>query len=101
MPITSSIKDSVAELVFTEKLIFSDAAVFRKLLLAALTPQVKKCVFDVAKLTYMDSSGLGMIMVALKECQQRGVSLEIHHPTADVKSLLEMTKTHERIRIVP
>lgn len=99
MTISTTFNGDRAEISFSGRFVFSDSSAFRAQLASVLDKGVKHCVCNLADLTFMDSSGLGMLMVALKECQKRNIELEVAKPQGDVKALLEMTKTHERIRI--
>ena len=85
--------------MFSGKFTFGDSPVYRKHLAMAIESKAKNLVCDLGGLTFMDSSGLGMLMVTLKECKLHNVSLELRNPRGDVKHLLDMTKAHERFRI--
>jgi anti-sigma B factor antagonist len=100
MAIMDRMNGESAELVLSGKLTFADSTEFRKRLVALLDKQIKSLNIVLAELTFMDSSGLGMLMVALKECQTKNVELTIMHPKDSVKSLLEMTKSYERFKII-
>lgn len=99
MSITERINGSTGELVLRERFTFSDSSEFRKQLNTMLDRQITSLTITLSDLEFMDSSGLGMLMVALKECQQRHISLSLSHPKGTVKQLLEMTRCNERFNI--
>ncbi len=100
MPITKTIDNDAAELYLTGKLVFLNNAEFRGVLNEIVDRKIKSLSIHLEDLVFMDSAGLGMLMIAYKECDQRGISLTIHRPTGDVKALLQMTKSYDRFNII-
>lgn len=47
-------------------------------------------VLDMAGVTFMDSSGIGVVLGRLKELQRTGGSLTILNPSAQMKKILKM-----------
>jgi HptB-dependent secretion and biofilm anti anti-sigma factor len=78
---------------------FEDASDFRKQLLRAIGGAVRHLTIDLSNTEFMDSAGLGMLLVALKECDSHAISLSLHRPKGDVKKLLELTRSDERFHI--
>ena len=99
MSITSTSKDGCAEINLSGRFTFSDSPEYRKVLAAIVKANAKSLVCNLSDLGFMDSSGLGMLMVTLKECQQNNIALELRSPRGDVKHLLDMTKANERFKI--
>lgn len=100
MPIIDKIAADKAELLLKDRFTFSDSNDFRKRLFTIFDANVKSLSINLADLNFMDSAGLGMLMVALKECQQRDISLTLAHPRDGVKQMLELTKSYERFSIL-
>ncbi|MDX1975554.1 MAG: STAS domain-containing protein [Rickettsiales bacterium] len=100
MAIIDRINGEHAEFTITDKFTFSDSSEFRKKLTGTIEQKVKSLAINLNGLNFMDSSGLGMFMVALKECQVHHIDLAIYQPRGDVKLLLQMTKSYERFKIV-
>jgi|CXWL01.1.fsa_nt_gi stage II sporulation protein AA (anti-sigma F factor antagonist) len=100
MPITKTIADGVADLRLSGKLTFLNGAEFHNHLNEVLRTQIRAIKIHLNDLTFMDSAGLGMLMIVHKECYQRDIPLTIYHPAGDVKILLQMTKSYERFNIV-
>lgn len=78
---------------------FIDGSDFRKQLMGAVGGDVRHLTLDLSDTEFMDSAGLGMLLVALKESSSRSVSLVLHRPKDDVKKLLHLTRSDERFHI--
>lgn len=100
MPITKTINGSVADIRLSGKLTFLNGSEFHNHLNEILRREATAILIHLDELTFMDSAGLGMLMIAHKECNQRDIPLTIYHPNGDVKILLQMTKSYERFNIV-
>lgn len=100
MPIIKTITDNVADLRLSGKLTFLNGFEFHSHLNEILKIKIKSISIHLDDLTFMDSAGLGMLMITHKECYQRDIPLIIYHPAGDVKILLQMTKSYERFNIV-
>ena len=88
-----------------EKLVLTIAGVLdlsstvyvRPLVDAALAGETASAVFDVSRLDFMDSSGLGLL---LRVAQQVHV-LELRDPSPIIRRLVELTGLSDTLRIVP
>lgn len=100
MPISETVKNDSAEMEISGRLGFSDSSEFRKRLNDLLARNVKSLSIDLARLDFMDSAGLGMLMVANTECRSREVALSLCNPQGEVKLLLQMTKSYDRFKII-
>ena len=100
MPITVTINKNIVDLHLSGKLTFLNGSEFNDHLNEILKQKVKSISIHLGNLTFMDSAGLGMLMITHKECYQRDINLTIYKPTGDVKILLQMTKSYERFNIV-
>jgi len=100
VPLSETITNDNAELNINGILTFKDSVEFRKRLEHIFASNVKTLAVSLSGLTFMDSSGLGMLLVVSNECEKRGVALSILHPQGEVKTLLQMTRSYERLHIV-
>jgi anti-anti-sigma factor len=101
MAIALNIKEKRGIMMLRDRLTFADAGEFRNSLFSMMDGGVSTIEIDLIDLKFCDSAGLGMLMVAHKECGQRNIALSLLRPKGDVKSLLELTKSYERFTIVP
>lgn len=82
-----------------EKLTFSDHVVFRKLIEEVKDAKSKTCIFDVAQMDMIDSSGLGMLMIAHDEAQKAGFELKISNANGPVKQLLKLSRMDQLLKV--
>jgi anti-anti-sigma factor len=75
-----------------DRLAFSDHKPFRELLFAVTDSGAKTCVFDLTQLNSIDSSGLGMFMVAHEEGVSNGWELVLKGANEHVNALLKLGK---------
>lgn len=100
MTITKTINNDAADMYLSGKLVFLNNAEFRGVLNEIIEKKIKLLSIHLEELVFMDSAGLGMLMIAYKECDLRNITLTINRPTGDVKALLQMTKSYDRFNIV-
>lgn len=100
MSIIDRVDGDYAEITLSDRFTFGDSSEFRKKLYAMFECNVRSITISVDDLIFMDSSGLGMLIVAHNECQNRRISMSVRHPKGDVQMLLEMTKSYERFKII-
>ncbi len=75
----------------------------------ALTQQVKQIahqkaalvLLDMSQVEFVDSSGLGAIVAALKSLRSAGGELALCQPSEQVKTLLEITGLERIIKVYP
>lgn len=60
--------------------------------------QVKELILDLSGLTFMDSSGIGVIIGRYKLMSGRGGTLSIHKPAPAVDKLLRMSGVYGIVR---
>jgi anti-sigma B factor antagonist len=73
-------------------------ATFRDALLSACTAG-SQVVLDLARVTFVDSSALGLIVGAAKRCRERGAELRVVNPSASVLRVLRLTGVHQLVPI--
>ncbi|CAK0759687.1 HptB-dependent secretion and biofilm anti anti-sigma factor [uncultured Gammaproteobacteria bacterium] len=69
--------------------IFSDHAAFQSVLERLHQQAVKDCVFDLAGLDFIDSTGLGMLVLANDVCERSGFFLRLINAHGQVRAVLE------------
>lgn len=62
-------------------------------------PGVKQVVVDLGGVNFMDSSGLGALIGIFKRVAERGGDMSLARPHANVKMVLEMTRTNRILRL--
>ena len=92
MRLSTSLDGDIFLAKLSDRMEFSDHTMFRTLLDDVCSSGAKKCVFDLSDLNSIDSSGLGMFMVAHDTAKTSGWSLCLKAPRGHVKTLLELGK---------
>jgi anti-sigma B factor antagonist len=67
---------------------------FKSSVTRLLTPG-SKVVFDLAKVDFVDSTGLGMLVSCLREAQASGGDIRLYGLTKPVRTLFEMVRMHK------
>ena len=70
----------------------SSADILREALAEGLQSGATTVIVDAARLTYLDSSGIACLVVALKDAAAVGSRLVVRQPTATVRRVLEITE---------
>ncbi|EGF89987.1 STAS domain protein [Asticcacaulis biprosthecium C19] len=78
---------------------FSDHGQFRKVLDGIRADGIKTCVLDVATLEAIDSSGLGMLMLAIEDARKGGWSLTVANAAGPVKQLLQLSRLDKMLKV--
>lgn len=68
---------------------FSDHATFRPVLEKLKHRTFKECVFDLARLDFIDSTGLGLLVLANDICERYGFAVRLSNSRGPVKALLD------------
>ena len=80
---------------------FSDHATFRDIMRTFDLPPGECVVFDMTALDLIDSSGLGMLIIARDESKKRQLDFVIENPKAEVRRLMDMAKFERFFTIRP
>ena len=80
------------EVKLKDRLTFADNAQFRKLIEDIKSAKAQTCVFDLSGLDMIDSSGLGMLMIAFDTSKTEGFELSVKSAHGPVKQLLALSK---------
>jgi anti-anti-sigma factor len=71
---------------------FTDHATFKVIAARLLDGQDKAIVIDLAKLEFIDSAGLGMLLIVRDEADKARRSLVLRSPCGQVKRMFDVTK---------
>ncbi len=100
MPIHATIASDTAEITPGDHFTYAESTEYRQQLFAAFDASPSRLIVDLHNINFMDSAGLGMLLVTESECSQRGISLTLRKPQSEVKSLLELTNSAKRFTII-
>lgn len=81
------------------RLTFTDHEQFRKITEAMHEPGSAKCTLDVSGLEFIDSAGLGLLLLVNEAAKENDISVSIRGAQDQVKKMLEITRFEEMIPI--
>lgn len=99
MQIQTSLNGTAYLAKLSDRMVFSDHGDFRTLVNDINGSGATTCVFDLSDLVSIDSSGLGMFMVAHEAAKENDWTLSLKSPQGYVKSLLELGKFDKLLTI--
>ncbi len=71
---------------------FIDHAAFKAIATRLFEKQDTPVVIDLARLEFIDSAGLGMLLIVRDEAEKAGRSLVLRGPSGQVKRMFDVTK---------
>ncbi|CAL4869678.1 hypothetical protein MMA231_03970 (plasmid) [Asticcacaulis sp. MM231] len=84
--------NGVLTATLSDSLTFADHGLFRKLLEDVQASTCLQCVFNLSELKLIDSSGLGMMMIAIEESKKNGWKLSVADANGPVLQLLQLSR---------
>jgi len=75
-----------------ERIVETNKIELRELALDALDHGAKHFVVDLAQADYIDSSGLGTLVMLTKRIHEGGGDIRLRHVNADLRTLFQLTK---------
>lgn len=58
-------------------------------------PDTTRVEIDLSRVTFLDSTGIGVLMAAYKAAARKGVSLRVRHPGPMVRMVLELAGVYD------
>lgn len=77
----------------------SEAAVLRDLLGSLVAGPQSRVLLDLSRVTFIDSSGIAVLVGAHRRAAEAGARLGLAEPTAGVRRVLELTRTDRVLSI--
>lgn len=93
--------DRATEVRLKGQMFYSDHHAFKDVMAAFETPDTDRVVFNLNDLRDIDSSGLGMLIIAREEAEKRGVAFSLLHPRHEVKRVMDLAKFDEVFDVTP
>lgn len=90
--------DSI-EASLTGRLEFTDHDRLRDIVALLEEPGSNRFVLDVSGLEFIDSAGLGMLLILQEEAEVRNIRLVVRGPRNDVKRSMDLAKINEIVTI--
>ncbi|CAK0750185.1 HptB-dependent secretion and biofilm anti anti-sigma factor [uncultured Gammaproteobacteria bacterium] len=83
----------------TGRLEFTDHDRLRDIVALLDGTRARRFVVDVAGLDFIDSAGLGMILILQEEAEQKNIKMVVRGPRNDVKRSIDLAKIGEIVSI--
>ena len=61
---------------------------------------VKRLIFDFSELTFMDSTGIGLLIGRYKRAKERGIDTAIYNPRDGVSKILKLSGIYNVISVI-
>lgn len=85
-------KGDSSQVALIGELTFNDHGVFRDMLKRLMQTRDQQIVFDLSRLNFVDSAGLGMLLIARDEVGKAKRNLLLSHPQQQVERMFVVTK---------
>lgn len=85
---------NLRELELRGQITFEADADFRTILAEWEQGGIADCVLNLSAVDYMDSAGLGLLVMANNAAKQAGVTFRLKHPRGQVRELIEISEFH-------
>lgn len=92
MDFSHSINGGVCKITMTGKLMFSDNQRFKDIIAILRNHDVSSIILDFKQVEFIDSAGLGMLLMAREEATNANKELVLSNPQGQVKKMFEITK---------
>ena len=89
----------VTEIALSGRMTFADHDTFRHVISAFDGPSGHEMVFDLSGLEFVDSSGLGMFLIARDVAERKRLSFKLKNVQGDVRRLMSLAKFERVIQI--
>ncbi len=99
MDYTIATKDHEAQVLMTGRLTFNDHAKLRALIKEMLQNASKRQVLDLSALEFVDSAGIGMLLIAREELSNLDKQFVLRKATGQVKRVLTVAQLGKLITI--
>jgi anti-anti-sigma factor len=93
-------KDEDASVFLSGELTFTDNVAFREVADRLFKASDRPLVMDLSKLEFIDSAGLGMLLIAREEAGKANRALSLRGPQGQVERMFSVTKFNTLFTIV-
>lgn len=98
MDYDTRLADGRMNIALKGRLSFSDNEVFHRVVKEIEAANARQIVIDLSRLEFMDSAGLGMLLIARETCQQARASLSVEGAAGQVKQIMDISDFEELLR---
>lgn len=95
MDYTSSVSGNAVSLKLSGQFTFADTQKFKEILDIVTGKKAKSLSLDFLNVTFIDSSGMGMLLLLRDEAQNNSISLNLLSPQGQVEKLFNISKFYK------
>ncbi|GIU51735.1 anti-sigma factor antagonist [Shewanella sairae] len=88
-------QSNACKVVLPAEVVMAHTPTLRAAILQQINSGMTQLIIDLHKVDYIDSSGLSVLISALKKLEQVNGDIVLLSPTAGVRSLIELTRLHQ------
>ena len=99
MECTKSIENSALTVSMKGKFTFSDHVMFKDIMNDIKTEPVKRVIFNLEAIEFVDSAALGMLLLARDKAEDSSVTLILKHPKGQVEKMFRVSRFYELFTI--
>jgi len=92
MDYTSNVNGNCMELAMSGQFLFTDNELFREIVNKMNEHQGNEVVFDINQLEFIDSAGLGMLLLAKETADKKQQQVRLRGLKGQVKHMIEVSK---------
>lgn len=92
MQFTSTDQGNFQEVFLEGRFVFSDNENFRQIIKEMDDQQSKQLVLNLQGLEFIDSAGLGMLLIARETAEKKQIGLKLRSARGQVREMLELSK---------
>ncbi|MFO1242243.1 MAG: STAS domain-containing protein [Rickettsiales bacterium] len=92
MELAENFSENATAMTFKGKLTFADYKHFQDVFQRLEQAAPKQVNVHLAELEFIDSSGIGMLLLLKEKCDQKSVALVVHNPQGQVKKMFEVAQ---------
>lgn len=93
------IKEDVFEALVSEKITFSDLEGFREMIQKMMESKASQNIMDLSDVEFIDSAGLGMLLLARDEISKSDMNLILRSPKGQVKRMFSVARFDQMFEI--
>ncbi|RTR19557.1 anti-sigma factor antagonist [Azospirillum griseum] len=99
MEFRSRVEQDTVEVQLSGRLEFTDHDRLRDIVELLDGNGLRRFVLNLSALDFIDSAGLGMLLILQEEAEQRNIKLVVSGPRGDVKRSIDLAKINEIVTI--
>ncbi|PHZ84070.1 STAS domain-containing protein [Paremcibacter congregatus] len=93
------VKEDVFEAKLSEKITFSDLDGFREMVKRMVASHSENNIVDLSAVEFIDSAGLGMLLLARDEISKTSANLTLRSPQGQVKRMFSVARFDQMFEI--